>query len=197
MESKGAAFIDTETTGLDDRDHEIWEFGAIVDDVEFRLCVRPNLSRADPIGLQIGRYFERTDHLLPADVGQVHLLGADDQPGEDRWSDPGAAAEFIQALLDRRHLVGAVPDFDHRFLRRLLTRYDLAVSWHYHLIDVEALAIGFLCGNPDSDFELELPWESHQLTRQIGVDVSAAEEHTALGDARWAKAVFDRVMGLA
>jgi hypothetical protein len=39
------------------------------------------------------------------------------------------------------------------------------------------------------------PWDSEVLSRAVGVDPNAYERHTALGDARWARDIYDAVTG--
>ena len=46
--------------------------------------------------------------------------------------------------------------------------------------------------------EFEPPWSSERLSNALGVELpNEADRHTALGDARWAARIFDRVMGSA
>lgn len=87
--------------------------------------------------------------------------------------------------------------------------------WHYHLIDVEALAVGYLYGlkrshehevlPPDAYDDpavqaaivgssyRSLPWRSDDLSSALGVMVSDEDRHTALGDARWARRIYQAV----
>jgi hypothetical protein len=109
------------------------------------------------------------------------------------------AQEFAE-LTDGAHLVGAVISFDEERLRRLLRRHHACPTWHYHLIDVENLAVGWIaatgqrtCTSPHP--EIDPPWNSDVLSSAVGVDVDQFDRHTALGDARWAKAIYDAVMG--
>jgi DNA polymerase III epsilon subunit-like protein len=136
-------FVDLETTGLDPSRHEAWEIGLIVredastTDTEYLWRIKPDLTKADPTGLRIGRFYERTAGLHPA---------LSRKPG-DKWADPAKTAEELARLLDGAHMVGAVPSFDAAFLERFLRRYGQAPTWHYHLVDVEALAAGYLAGS--------------------------------------------------
>ena len=59
--------------------------------------------------------------------------------------------------------------------------------WHYHLVDVEALAAGKLGIAP--------PWKSDELSAALGVTITEDDRHTALGDAKWAMRIYDAVMG--
>jgi hypothetical protein len=72
-------------------------------------------------------------------------------------------------------------------------------SWHYHLIDVEALAVGYLAGRGSADLfhPSALPWKSDDLSAALGITVRDEDRHTALGDAKWARAIYDAVMGRA
>lgn len=167
------AFVDTETTGLDPDRNEVWEVGLILRDTEGieveRVWQLPvDLGRAESIALKVGNFYER------------------------RWdyselTRPVDFAEEFGELTHGTHLVGAVPSFDDGFLKRLLRASRGCPGWHYHLVDVEALAAGRLAAEP--------PWDSNELSRLVGVDPELFDRHTALGDARWARAIYDAVMG--
>ena len=195
---KQVVFLDCETSGLDPNRHQVWEVGLIVDGVEFRNMLSIIETRADLIALNIGGYHERHPH------GRNY---AKTNPGA--WPSslgPKTAptvAKAVAQLTHGRHLVGAVPNFDAAFLTKLLTEHGYLPSWHYHLIDVEALMVGRLSLHANrmewtnAGDEIPLPWKSRELATAVGVDSDAPEfaQHTALGDARWAKACFEAVMG--
>lgn len=187
-------FCDTETTGLDPDNHEIWEVGLIAaDGTEHHWFLPVNLGRADPYALKIGRFHERHP--------QGHYT--DTQPGDSDYNvyDLGCFAREFSKLTAGQHLVGAVISFDERRLRRLLQANGACPDWHYHLVDVEALAAGWLAGATLNGYVMlsgpmvspEPPWKSSDLTAALGITVDESEKHTALGDARWAKAIYDRV----
>lgn len=161
------AFVDTETTGLDPELHQIWEVGLVLDDNEWTWQLPVDLGRAEGIALRIGRWHERhqpLDLLTPLD-------------------------EFASAfarLTRGRHLAGAVISFDEERLRKLLRANGACPEWHYHLVDVEALAAGKLGVAP--------PWNSEDLSLAVGVDPAQFDRHTALGDAHWAKAIYEAVV---
>lgn len=189
------AFVDVESTGLDPARNEVWEIGLILRDAEgereFEWQLPVDLSRADSVALTIGRFYERRN------------------PRSSLRTPSVLAGEFAR-LTHGTHLVGAVPSFDDAFLKRLLRANGACPGWHYHLIDVEALAAGWLEGRwalaqqyPDTVQASDVvhrgapPWNSNDLSRAVGVDPEDFDRHTALGDARWAKAIYDRVMGSA
>lgn len=192
------AFVDTETTGLDPERHEMWDLAIIVRDGpagyngewEFRLPV--DLAKATPAALRINRYYERRSSVVPA-------MRRPDTTSLS-WA-PGDLAGQVADLLDTAHIVGAVPSFDAAFIARWLRANGHAPTWHYHLVTVECLALGWLAGRcPFADrwtcWTLVLPWKSEELGKMIGAPPPVEEErHTAIGDARWAMRMYDAVMG--
>lgn len=186
------AFVDTETTGLDPERHQVWELAIILrdgdEDQEYAWQLPVDLSCADPTGLRIGRFYERRN-VLPgsAPVAQRHMVL---WPSREEWTGAGLplshTAETVARLLDGAHMVGAVPSFDAAFLTRWLRAHGQAPTWHYHLVDVEALAAGRMQTSP--------PWNSTDLSLSVGVEPEDFDRHTALGDARWARAIYDAVI---
>ncbi|QCX81176.1 Exonuclease [Streptomyces sp. YIM 121038] len=184
-------FVDTETTGLDPFMHDAWEYALIVrrdgHDTEYTFRIRPDLEHADPKALEINRFHKRTSD-------------------EDwSWDDPHAAATRIYRLLDGAVLVGSNPSFDANMTSGLLALYyENTQPWHYRTIDIATLAAGFRYGQAASgayggDFAFradypQVPFKSYELSRAVGVEPPAKEvAHTALGDAAWARDVYDAV----
>jgi len=186
------AFVDTETTGLNPTLNPIWEIAVIVDDVEH--CWQVRLPDDMPL---VGDDDPKPSTPYMTKWAFEHT-GWRDRYDDDLALSPLAAVERFCELVDGRHLVGAVPSFDEERLRSMYHKYvDHAPTrypWHYHLIDVEALTVGYLAG---IGHRVTLPWKSHELSERIGVMVPVEDEHTALGDARWAKAVYEAVIGSA
>lgn len=196
-------FVDCETTGLDVDLHEIWEAGLIVDDDEYCWQLPVDLGRADSVALDIGGYWERRAAPAVTDSERRQAIAGDETPTlivhpEDmpQW------AERFSRLTWGRHLAGAVVSFDEERLRRLLHEYNACPGWHYHIIDVEALAIGFVVGRerlilPDGEPGIPLPWKSETLSQWMGVDPGQFDKHTGLGDARWARALYRQAISPA
>lgn len=192
-------FIDTETTSLRP-DRRAWEIGIIErrsdGDVEHHWFIDSedlDLGNADLMSLQIGRFHERHPD-----------INADASPR--CWPEKQVLRQ-VEALTRGAHLVGAVVSFDAEVLAARLRAHGLCPSWHYHLVDVEALAAGVLAtqagwadlsGEPASAQALremaQPPWDSGELSGELGIDPADFDRHTALGDARWARAIYDAVM---
>lgn len=179
-------FVDTETTGLALTD-DIWEFAGVrrEDDgtqAELHLFIQHDVAKC---------------HDLPPSFRADH---------ESRWNSRESvpqihAAKRIAAFMgSKAHIVGAVPNFDTERITLLLRRFGLAPSWHYHLIDVENLAVGYLNGRRSMSKagipNLSPPWDSDELSRLCGIEPPTDARHTAAGDALWAMAIYDRVMGV-
>lgn len=175
-------FIDTETTSLRP-DRRIWDIGIITqkqggvrtkyqgfidrDDLD--------LGNANLFSLSIGKFFER----------HPDFNGSN----ETTASEHSLLLE-IEETTRGAHLVGAVVSFDAETLATRMRAHGICPSWHYHLIDVEALAIGYLRASGHS---FSLPWKSDDLSTALGISVDQEKKHTALGDAEWAMAIWDKV----
>lgn len=180
------AFVDCETTGLDPDRHEMWELAIIVDQQEYAWQLPVDLAKADSAALRIGDFYTRRVQISRGSaVANVHRVRWPRNGGFEAAGHVRDTAETVATLLDGRHLVGAVPSFDASFIAPWLRVHGQAPTWHYHLIDVENLAAGKLGVEP--------PYSSEDLSRAIGVPPSRYERHTALGDARWAKAIYEAV----
>lgn len=181
------AFIDTETAGLDPEFHHVWEIAVIVDGVEHCWQQRlPAYSVVDQWVLDNTRFSQ--DYNVDTALNQLESF--------DR---------FV-GLVAGRHLVGACPWFDSERLHRQQLELgrssehsDRRLPWHYHLIDIENLAVGYLLGkgsqmSSPQDWQTPLPWDSAELSRRVGVDPADFEpKHSALTDARWAKAIYEKI----
>jgi hypothetical protein len=190
-------FIDTETTSLRP-DRRAWDVALIVrggngQDVEHQWFVEADdldLGNADPFALRIGHFYERHPN---ATTGERFTSGTD----TERF-----VLQRVELLTRGAHLVGAVPNFDAEVLGTRMRAHGLLPSWHYHLIDVETLMVGWLAAAGEQgkrinlDGTLALPWKSEDLSFACGVEPPSDDDrHTALGDARWARDMYDAVMG--
>lgn len=190
-------FMDTETLGLDP-EAPIWEFAA----------VRRNSDGE-----------ERSEHLFIRHQPYPWLYSLPDQFADDymaRYKPKQALTKFdaamrISRITSNAHIIGAVPNFDTERLTRLMEGI-IEPEWHYHLIDVENVVVGYLHGVAARaidearmrgeeplpgllDRSLNPPWKSDELSRAVGVDPEQFARHTAMGDVLWVRAQWDAVTG--
>lgn len=185
-------FLDTETLGLRPDLHCPWEIAwitAIHDSEEqtltrvtsqsmFLLVSDTQMFLADPVALKIGRFAERfrVEEAVWPEAALV-ILRVACRDVSTVCGDPSVVP----------HLVGAVPSFDHAMICSNLSGWpDFGEGmYHYHLVDVEALAAGRCLMPP--------PWNSNELTARYDVEVDEAVKHTAAGDADWAMRLYAAV----
>jgi hypothetical protein len=188
-------FLDTETDGVHP-DRKVWEVAAIRRDpdgtqTEFHAFIDVQLDKADPFGLRVGKFYDR--HPYGRYLSRLDAVS----PYDVRFDDRGMlldedAAHAVARITHGAHIVGAVPNFDTEVLGSLLRSNGLTPAWHYHLVDVENLAVGYLAGIGSV---FTPPWNSDRLSEALGLEpVDESERHTALGDARWAMRIYDAVM---
>lgn len=173
-------FMDTETTSLRP-DRRAWEIAVIVrragqpdhEQSWFINAWELDLGNADVMSLKIGKFYERH----PQMNGRAH---------EGEWSDEGEALGTVERLTRGATIIGAVPNFDTEVLGTRMRDNDICPSWHYHLVDVETLAAGALRKPP--------PWDFDELLKAYGLSYDEADRHTALGDARMVRDLYDSVL---
>lgn len=165
-------FVDTETGGLRP-DDPIWEVATL---------------RLD------GAIWHHKVWHLPVDVGLMSQWTLDNTGFADRYDlhnltpVPEFLEEFKKEFWDgtetQRHIAGNVISFDTLRIEKLYNadggRFP---PWHYHIIDVEAMIVGYLAAKGIS---WSLPWKSEALSELIGVPVPPGT-HNALVDAVWSR----------
>jgi DNA polymerase III epsilon subunit-like protein len=187
-------FVDDETTGLDPLRNDVWEIAAIVretgiPDVEHCWMVCPDLRTADPNALRINRYYQRTAGRRLTTTGNAIITAGPDEglPAGEYLTTASQIAAELARLLDGATLAGACPAFDAAFLSVWLRQHGQAPAWRHRLLDVEALAAGARreSGHLRGLRDLAASWD---------VQCRAEDVHTALGDARMARDLYDAIM---
>lgn len=192
--------VDTETTGLDPVTEQVFEVAAYnLDTDTYKVWTfEPSPSvvvNMHPKAAEVNRYHERT-----ADPDWTWTAGLSTPYNE--WQ---SVLRDLSGWLDGNHILGAVPDFDARHLTKLFEELNVDVPrWHYHLIDIEAVAVGYMLHAralhsissswtaatkvKEIDDLLTLPYKSDDLADWFGVEPAPeVERHTALGDVMWTK----------
>lgn len=175
----GLAFVDTETTGLGPG-ASAWEVAVIL-----RHGFEPN-GREKRILFQIDGFDEGDfEPEALAVSGFTERYGKTD--GALRVSSVVAASRLVYLLADR-HLVAANPAFDAGILERLLRSGSRVYepSWHFRLVDVEALAMG-----------AKGWWKPRGLqatATALGISFDQQDMHTAMGDADLARRIHDHLI---
>lgn len=163
-------FLDTETTGLEDDKHAVWEIAWAINDgpIESRVLVH-SLMTADPKALEINGYFRRHEGATPRSAGpQVDLM--------------------IREVLKGNTLVCSNPPFDRGFLK---ARWKDS-PWHHRSVDISSFAMPLLGHDRPMGLAMvaaelremgyEIPWEDH----------SAAGDVNAMREAYWALKTMQR-----
>lgn len=170
-------FLDTETLGLDPT-APVWEFAAIRRAADGTTTERQCFIDHRPAG-----WLDEMPERFAADYRTRFDPAA--------ALDEAEAAAEVHRITAGAHVVGAVPSFDTERLAQLLRRNGIEPAWHYHLIDVENVIVGWLAHfgrlHPP-------PWKSDDLSLAVGVDPARFARYTARGDVLWTIAQFDAVM---
>lgn len=195
-------FIDIESDGLRPR-RQPWEIAVIrrdtdvtgiVNETTWQAFIQIDLDEAEPKGLQVGGFYDR--HPLgrwlsgkiekwpafrsvdaPADGVTDYLVGVGD------YLDTLTAARIVARLTHSALIVGATPSFDTEVLARLLRESWLIEAWQYRIKCVSTLTEGHM-GRVVGGLA--------DCAAALGIDHPDA--HTALGDARTVRAIWDHIM---
>jgi len=186
MTGRPIVFLDTETDSLGPQ-RKAWEVGLVRRDVDgnerdLRMFIRLGHASSELVSLHIGGYFDRHPDgrrlsgkpVLPGPAGLEPVYSGHD------------AAKRVMEWTFGATIVGAVPDFDTNCLARLLRGEGFMPAWHHRIRCVETLASGYV--------GRELGGLADCMDA-LGLDFPEADRHTALGDARAAKRIWDAVMG--
>jgi oligoribonuclease (3'-5' exoribonuclease) len=206
-EAAPIAFVDCETTGLDRALDEIWEFAGV---------------RVDPEGFESELHlFVEHDQTRCKALPEPFLTDHKNRwpPSDQGASRLEAAALISQFLMNEGgpqvHIAGNTVDFDAWMIRKLLGSAGEYVSmeppWSYHLIDIPSMVRGYLLHRAqtmehgtsqlDRDHAARMrsavtpPYSSEVLSSLIGgvEPPGEGERHTAMGDARWTRALYFRM----
>ena len=188
-------FVDAETDGVHPG-RKPWEIAVIRREpdgceTEWSAFVEIDLSDTpDGFGISVGKFYERHPH------GQV-LANPDAAglPKSDWVTSRELAAHRIARMTHGAVLVGINPAFDADVLENLLRAHGLLPAWDYTPICAKTRAVGWLIGrgllDPKTDGP---PWRTADILEKLGIVVPDEERHTALGDAKLARRIYDALL---
>lgn len=176
-------FIDCETTGLDPDKHALIQVAAIIE-IDGQVKEELNVKMKPYKGQLVSGQALETTGIKLADLegfpapeeGYKQILGL-----FDRYID-----KFNK--LDKFHMVGQNPRFDHEFLNEFFYRNGNEYLYSYikyHLIDLVALSAAMIMAGkmPLKDMKLET------VATHLGIEHDA---HDALSDIRVTREIFYR-----
>lgn len=185
------AFVDTETTGLH-AGRRAWEVAIIrrthqpdgthTEKTTWVMVEDIDLSHADPQALAIGGFHDR--HPIHGDRRPVPA-GAD----APELLYESRAARTIERATRGAVLVGLNVTFDVTTLTQMLRAHRLTPTWWYSPIDVKSMILA----RPDARPGMS----SDQLADLLGVTSTKTQRHTARGDARFTRDLYDAVRATA
>lgn len=165
------AFVDIESFGTE-RDADMFEFGLIAPDGKEHIIWIPGAdpAKASRDALKINKFYLRRKE------GYVRHGAASRRE----------AAEKIAELTTGVRLAGNnVGPFDMQVVDFFLRSEGLAPAWDYRVLDVVDYAAGIL--------GMTGAYGSREVSAALGVDEPKGDDaHTAIGDARWAKAMYEK-----
>lgn len=183
--------------------------------------IRPDLADADPAALRIGGYYERCG-VQGAALGEVRVMPVDGDGGEAVYSGSRELARSLVHMLDGAVIVGANPQFDVGHLDAFLRANGECLTADYHLTDIGSLVLGWAhgkhagylgvidvvreshrqqdcggigTGEPYPRPRIAPPLKLADAARIAGIDPDSYDAHTALGDARLVRDIYDAVTG--
>lgn len=169
-------FIDTETAGLNIDRHPIWEV-AVID------------RAGDEHVWQQQMYGGVKDWRKFADPWVIENTRVGTEYDPAVAMTPMQSTQRFAQLVEGARIVGANPSFDMSRLERQYRAFHqsaMDLPWHHRLVCVENLVWGKLGRYVDGGLAA--------CAEAVGVPVDRSVRHTALGDARLTKAVFEAVI---
>lgn len=129
MNKRNLVFIDTETTGLNSRKHEVIEIAWIVTTPDAETVIETFAGRMLP------------EHIETAEPRALEINGYT----LEKWkAGPVSARGEVAAALHKATmnsiLVGHNVSFDEGFVSALMLKEAVVPAWHYHKVDTAAMA---------------------------------------------------------
>ena len=182
MKLTDLVFIDTETTGLDPRQHELLEISV----VRVRQTWVPNEK---PVFTVIDEWSTRVrpDNIMTADPASLRVNGY----SATGWANATPIRDALEEF--SKHVEGAIMvahnvAFDAGFIDTYLAVHQMPNKMHYHRLDTVSMAYAKLHDSGVTRYSLG------ELCKHFGIVNEHA--HTALSDARACFELFKKLMEL-
>lgn len=168
------AITDVETTGLDERTHEIIEVGVIVVDYHTLGVIREDTFKVKP---------ERIELASPE---ALRINGYNEEEWKDALSKRAALIRYDE-FISKARFGGWNSPFDRRFLRALEREVGIPLPLDYHETDIASLALEIL---RNVAFQKKLKLDT--VAEFFGLEPEPVP-HRALNGARLELEVFRRL----
>lgn len=168
-------FIDTETTGLDPKVHELLEVAAIRTSPDGQTIISAYEAKLKPL------------HLETATPKALEINGY--TPAE--WTDekcvaPQIVADNLTKMAQNTVLIGQNVSFDEGFLLPLFDNLKMKVPWGYHKVDTVALGWPLFVNTPMEGLSLA------KMCAFLGV--AQVPTHRAASDVAACREIYLRLM---
>lgn len=181
MKVADLVFIDTETTGLDPRKHELLEL-AIVRVKQDWSGEKPIFTVTDEWSAKV-----RPENIQSADPASLRVNGYSASGWNHSIQLPEALAEFIKRT-EGAIMVAHNVAFDAGFIDTYLAVHGMPNKMHYHRLDTVSMAYAKLHNTDVTRYSLA------ELCKHFGI--VNENSHTALADARACFELFKSLMEL-
>lgn len=183
MKGTDLVFVDTETTGLDPRTHELLEIAFIRVSQDWQSGEKPKFTILEEWSKKV-----QPLNIATADSMSLRVNGYTVTGWKDAIQVEDALKEFSEKTAGAIMVAHNVA-FDAGFLDTYFSRYGIPNKMHYHRLDTVSMAYAKLHGTPEvTRFSLA------ELCKYFGVVNENA--HSALADAKADFELFKRLMSL-
>jgi DNA polymerase III subunit epsilon len=179
MRLHNLAFVDTETTGLDSKKHEIIEIGVVIVSQDF----------SDPSILNLVEEFDikiKPERISDADPQALKINHYDPSQWKEAITLSEAMKIFSEKTKDTIMVCHNTP-FDASFLSEAFNKTGIKNQMHYHTLDTISIAYAKLSNQKDVDkFSLRV------LSEHFGIENK--KSHSALSDAKTTFLLYKKLM---
>ena len=183
MKVHDLVFVDTETTGLDARIHEIIEIAVVRVRQDWSDGEKPVFTIVDEWSVKA-----QPENISSADSASLRINGYTVTGWEGATTIKNALDEFSEKT-DGAIMVAHNVAFDTGFIDTNFAKYGIPNKMHFHRLDTVSMAYAVLHDTPDV-----ARYSLAELCKHFGIVNESA--HSALSDARADFELFKKLMAL-